>query len=96
MVTNADPLDFANITNRVNCLVTAASKTAIKFISFNVKDLVLSDKKGLNEVPFSRLRVLSNLSPDQVRLGLAGELDVHVSLEVFTVLSGDDRGEEGC
>ena len=39
-----DPLDLAHITDRVNGLVTATSQTAVKLVTLNFKDLVLSDK----------------------------------------------------
>ena len=44
VATKIDPLDLAHITDRVNGLVTATSQTAVKLVTLNFKDLVLSDK----------------------------------------------------
>lgn len=44
VATKIDPLDLAHITDRVNGLVTATSQTAVKLVTLNFEDLVLSDK----------------------------------------------------
>ena len=93
MVSEVDPLDFANVTLGVNGLVTAASPAAVKLVAQGVKDLILTNEEGLSEVPFARGGVLGDFGPNLVGLVLAAGRDVDIALEVLAIL-GSDSGDE--
>ena len=93
MVAKVDPLDFADVADGVDSLITAASPAAVKLVTLGVKDLLLADKKGLSEVPSSRFGVFSDLGPDFVRLLLASKSQVVIAFEILAVLGSDGSDE---
>jgi len=66
VVSEVNPLDFADVALRVDGLVTAASPSAVKLVTLSVKDFVLANNKSLSEVPASLLAVFGNLVPNFV------------------------------
>ena len=51
MITMVDPGDFADVTNRVNCLVSAFKPAAVKLVTLGLEDWLLADHERLKEVP---------------------------------------------
>ena len=97
MVAEIDPLNLADVADRVDSLVAATGEATVKLVTLGVKDLVLANEEGLSEVPRSRLAVLSDLAPDLIRLLGASLGDIAIALEILAVLGSDDCSEKcGC
>ena len=96
MTTKVDPLDFGDVTLRMDSLDTAAIRSAGHLIAWCVENWSLADDEGLGKMPRARNVTLCDSGPYLVRFFLGGHTEVLRAIEVLAVLSDSQRAQKSC
>ena len=98
MTTKVDPLDFCDVTLRMDSLATAIGiQYAFELIAWCVEDWTLWNNEGTTKVGRTFNVTLSDSGPYLVRFILGRHTDVFIAIEVLAVLGGDSqRTQKSC